>query len=207
MKLYPIYLKLENQSCVVFGGGKVATRKVLGLLNAGARVTVISPDLSPELFKMWTEGTITCHYRPYHRGDVQGYVLAVSATNILEVNQQIAAEAREAGVFVNVVDVPELCDFYLPAIVQRGDLQIAISTNGIFPALAREIRKYLEKEFDESLGDVLRLAGQIRLRLQQKYPNPEQRQKIVNEIVVPKILESLKKRSTEPMQKEWQKWI
>ena len=207
MTLYPIYLKLENKECVVFGGGKVATRKVQSLLEVGAGVTVVSPDLTPELFTLWKEGRIACHYRLYHRGDVQGHTLAISATNNPDVNRQIVAEAREAGVLVNVVDVPGLCDFYVPSVVRRGDLLLAISTNGTFPALAREIRKWLEKEFDDSFAELLHLAAQIRRQLKEDYPDPAARQEIIDTRIVPKIMAGLKSGEAEQTRKELQKWI
>lgn len=206
MTLYPIFLKLEGKNCVVFGGGEVATRKVESLLKAGARVTVVSPDLSPRLFQLWREEKLTCHYRPYRTGDVRGHVLAVSATNNPNVNREIVAEAREAGVLVNVVDVPELCDFYVPAILQRGDLQIAISTNGTFPALAREIRLRLEKEFNTSFEELLHLAAEIRLRLKKTYPDPVERQRMIDTVIVPRLLADFESGLTNETRKALEEW-
>ncbi len=205
--MYPVFLQLENRKCVVFGGGRVAARKVQALLRAGANVTVVSPNLSSDLFTLWTEGKITCHYRPYHPGDLRGFVLAISATNDSDVNRRIFTEARETGVWVNVVDIPELCDFYVPAVVHRGDLQIAVSTNGKFPALAREIRKWLEGEIDESFAKILHLAATIRQNLKHRYADPKQRQKIIDEVLLPQILDGLKGGFSVQKRKELSKWI
>ncbi len=207
MNLYPIFIKLDNQECVVFGGGRVAAHKVKTLLNYGAQVTVVSSDLSPGLFELWESGKITCHYRKYRPGDVEGYRLVISATNDAAVNHQIFEEAHRRGVLINVVDNPSLCDFYVPSIVRRGDLQLAISTTGKSPALAREIRKMLENMFDDSYAKGLNIAGQIRDRLKHDVPDENKRKQIIDEVVIPKILAGIRNGSVDQVKHELQEWI
>ncbi len=207
MNLYPIFLKLDNRKCVVFGGGTVAEHKAKTLLSYGANVTVVSPDLSEGLFGLWKNGKIVCHYRNYRPGEIKGYWLVIGATNDRTVNRQIFEEAHREGVLVNVVDDPPLCDFYVPSIVRRGDLQVAISTAGRSPALAREIRKMLENMFDDSYAEALNIAGQIRDRLKQDIPDENRRKHIINDVVVPKILASVQNGTVSQVKEELHEWI
>jgi siroheme synthase-like protein len=141
--LYPIFLDLSGRRCVVVGGGGVANRKARKLLQARARVVVISPEIGAELESVAVE----VHRRPYREGDLEGAYLAFAATNAREVNAEVAREAKERGVPVNVADSPSEGDFALPSTLRRGRLQVAISTGGASPTLARRIRGELEEAF------------------------------------------------------------
>jgi precorrin-2 dehydrogenase len=141
--LYPIFLDLSGRRCVVVGGGGVANRKARKLLQARARVVVISPEIGAELESVAVE----VHRRPYREGDLEGAYLAFAATNAREVNAAVAREAKERGVPVNVADTPSEGDFALPSTLRRGRLQVAISTGGASPTLARRIRGELEEAF------------------------------------------------------------
>jgi siroheme synthase-like protein len=141
--LYPIFLDLSGRRCVVVGGGGVANRKARKLLQARARVVVISPEIGAELESVAVE----IHRRPYRKGDLEGAYLAFAATNAREVNAAVAREAKERGVPVNVADSPSEGDFALPSTLRRGRLQVAISTGGASPTLARRIRGELEEVF------------------------------------------------------------
>src|SRR5664279_4839267 len=152
MKYYPIFLRVAGRDCLVIGGGKVATQKVESLLNASAAVTVISPELTPEISALAAAQRVVHHRRPYRSGDLQGVFLAYAATSDPTVQTQIARDAETAGVLLNVVDVPQLCSFIVPAVIQRGDLLIATSTSGTSPALARRIRRDLEHSFGPEYG-------------------------------------------------------
>lgn len=165
MQLYPLNLKLEGRRCVVIGGGAIATRKTEGLLRCGARVTVISPELNEDLAALAEEGAIEVLKRPYRRGDLQGAVLAIAGTSRREVNEAVAAEARETGVLVNVVDVPDLCDFYLPARVRRGPLQVTVGTDGVFPGFSKAMRRHLETIVGEEYGPYVEMLGRYRARI------------------------------------------
>jgi precorrin-2 dehydrogenase / sirohydrochlorin ferrochelatase len=141
--LYPIFLDLSGWRCVVVGGGGVANRKARKLLQAHARVVVISPHIAPELESVAVE----VHRRPYREGDLEGAYLAFAATNLRGVNAAVAREAKERGIPVNVADKPSEGDFALPSTLRRGRLQVAVSTGGASPTLARRIRGELEEAF------------------------------------------------------------
>ena len=141
--LYPIFLDLSGRRCVVVGGGEVANRKARKLLQARALVVVISPEIEAELESV----AIEIHRRPYREGDLEGAYLAFAATSSREVNAAVAREAKGRGVPVNVADKPSEGDFALPATLRRGRLQVAVSTGGASPTLARKIKDELEEVF------------------------------------------------------------
>ena len=142
-KYYPVYLKLAGRRCVVFGGGAVAEGKLSKLIESGARVTVVSPRVTPVINDLALTGTIQWTPRVYQDGDLEGAHLAIAATDDRQVNQQIAQEAELRGVILNVVDDPDLCGFIAPSVVERGPVTLAISTGGASPALARKLREAL----------------------------------------------------------------
>jgi precorrin-2 dehydrogenase len=141
--LYPIFLNLDGKRCVVVGGGEVANRKAGKLLQTRASVAVISPEVKPELESMAVE----VHRRPYKEGDLEGAFLVFATTDRRAVNAAVAREARERGIPVNVADEPSEGDFALPSTLRRGHLQVAVSTGGASPTLARRIRRELEGAF------------------------------------------------------------
>jgi precorrin-2 dehydrogenase/sirohydrochlorin ferrochelatase len=144
---YPAILMLDGRLGVVIGGGVVGERKVRSLLDAGARVKVITTEATSRLSKLAEEDQIELHVRAYARGDLKGAAVVIASTDERDVNQAIYEEALDEGVPVNVVDDPPHCTFIAPSIVRRGDLMIAISTGGTNPAMAVRIRERLEKEF------------------------------------------------------------
>jgi precorrin-2 dehydrogenase / sirohydrochlorin ferrochelatase len=149
--LYPIFLDLSGRRCVVVGGGEVANRKARKLLQARARVVVISPEIKPELESVAVE----VYRRPYREGDLEGAYLAFAATDSREVNAAVGREAKERGVPVNVADQPSEGDFALPSTLRRGRLQVAVSTGGASPTLARRIRDELEGVFGPEWAGVV----------------------------------------------------
>ena len=142
---YPVFLNISGRKCVVVGGGKVAWRKVKGLLEFGANIEVISPDICPELNELAETGEINVLPRSYHTGDLQGAFVAIVATSNSDINQEVVKEARRSGVLVNVVDDAEDSAFIVPSCLRRGNITIAVSTAGSSPALARKIRTRLKK--------------------------------------------------------------
>ena len=159
---YPVFLNVKGRKCAVIGGGQVALRKVTTLLEDGARVTVISPELCPELVSLAEKKEIIVLNREYRKGDLKGAFVAIAATDSSIINRQVAAEAREKSVLVNVVDDAGYSDFIAPSIVRRGDITIAISTSGQSPALARKLRTKIEKEFGEEYARLGRLLDEVR---------------------------------------------
>jgi precorrin-2 dehydrogenase / sirohydrochlorin ferrochelatase len=149
--LYPIFLDLSGRRCVVVGGGAVAGRKARKLLQARAEVVVISPEVRPELESV----AIEIHRRPYEEGDLEGAYLAFAATDAREVNAAVAEEAKGHGIPVNVADRPSEGDFALPSTLRRGRLQVAVSTGGASPALARGIKGELEELFGPEWAGVV----------------------------------------------------
>ncbi len=165
MPRYPVMLDLADRRAVVVGGGRVAERKVDGLLEAGARITVVSPEARPALGGLAARGTIVLHARPYAAGDLAGAALAFAATDRREVNAAVQAEARAAGIPCNVADDPDGCDFLVPSVVRRGDLVLAVSTAGASPVVARKIRETLEARFGPEWGPYLDLLARVRSAL------------------------------------------
>jgi len=141
---YPIVLDLEGRACLVVGGGVVAARKAAGLLDASARVTVVSPRLAPAVRSLVDDGRARWWPREYAAGDLSGFALVMVATADRAVNAQVVADARARGVWVNCADDPEHCDFALPSVLRRGLLTVAVSTGGASPAVARRVREELE---------------------------------------------------------------
>jgi uroporphyrin-III C-methyltransferase/precorrin-2 dehydrogenase/sirohydrochlorin ferrochelatase len=161
---HPIFLDLSGEPVVVIGGGAVAERKIESLIAAGARVTVVSPEVTDLIATLAAAGSLTLRTRPYRRGDLAGCRLAYAATSASDVNQAVRDEARAEGVWLNAVDKPALCDFITPATVRRGDLTLAVSTNGRCPALAKQIREDLERAYGPEYADTLEKLGELRDR-------------------------------------------
>lgn len=170
-----VFLQLAAKPCVVIGGGEVALRKTAALLEAGGFVSVISPTLAPQFAGLASAAALRHIAREYRRGDLEGSFLAFAATDDPSVQRGVFEEARERGVLVNVVDRPEMCDFITPAVVRRGDLQIAISTGGASPALASHLRQELESLFGPEYELLLAVMRAARIRLQTIEPDPARR--------------------------------
>jgi len=155
MVKYPVFLNLIGRSVVIIGGGAVALRKTQALLITGARLVVVSEHIEDKLATLCQNEDAKLISSVYSKDYLSGAVLAIAATNDHELNKQIYKDCQELGLLCNVVDVPELCDFFVPAVVKRGDLQIAISTNGRCPAYAALLRKKLEQNFTDKHGEFL----------------------------------------------------
>jgi len=162
MRYYPVFLDIAGKPAVVIGGGHIALQKVQGLLDAGADVTVVSPELLPELQDLVSKGRLSHVPRGYQPGDLEGFALAFVATDDRSVNAEVTKEARERRVLVNAVDDPPNCDFIMPSIVRKGDLIVAISTSGGSPAMARKFREQVEEFFSEEDAGLLALASEVR---------------------------------------------
>jgi precorrin-2 dehydrogenase/sirohydrochlorin ferrochelatase len=157
-----MFMKLEGRQCLVVGAGKVGEPKIAGLLETGARIRVVALDASPAVREWARSGKIELGLRAFTNDDLQGAFLAVVATASRTLNERIYHEALRLGVLCNVVDVPDLCDFFYPSIVRRGDLQIAVSTAGNSPSLAQKIRQQLEKQFGPAYAPWVAELGETR---------------------------------------------
>jgi siroheme synthase-like protein len=165
MKTYPIFAVIEDKPCLVVGGGAVAERKVQDLLVSGAKVTVVSPHLTPRLAALASQGDIVHLSEDFTESQVQGMALVMAATDDPGVNARVSAAAQDRSVWVNVADDPEHCTFIVPAQVRRGHLTLAISTGGASPALARLVREELQQHFGPEYGPYLDLLHRVRTRV------------------------------------------
>lgn len=188
---YPIYVQLHEQPCIVIGGGKIAEGKVEGLLSAGAQVTIVSPDLTVHLHALVTQNQVRYIKRTYQPGDLAGAFMVICATDQAEINHQVWQEASTNRQLVNVVDDTPRCNFIAPAILRKGDLNIAISTGGKAPALAVRLKERLQKEIGPQYERFLELSGQLREPLARNIPDFEARKKLWYELVDSNILELL----------------
>ncbi|HEU0183757.1 MAG TPA: bifunctional precorrin-2 dehydrogenase/sirohydrochlorin ferrochelatase [Blastocatellia bacterium] len=163
MRYYPIYLDLRGRDVLVVGGGAVAEGKATQLVEAGARVTVVSPELTETLRGAAGRGEITHLNGSFIEENLNGLVLVVSATDDREVNEKVANAARKRGLLCNVVDQPDLCNFITPALVTRGELQISVSTGGGSPTLTQRVKREVAALIGEEYGVLLELAAEMRV--------------------------------------------
>jgi siroheme synthase-like protein len=159
---YIACLRLTGRRCLVVGGGDIGLEKVEGLLACGATVTLVAPEAHPELVQLSLEGSIAWERRAYEQQDLDGCLIAIAATNDSDVNIRVFEDAEQRATLVNVVDVPPLCNFILPAIVRTGPLAIAISTAGASPALAKRMKHEIEGQFGEPYAKLAVLLNEAR---------------------------------------------
>jgi precorrin-2 dehydrogenase / sirohydrochlorin ferrochelatase len=194
MRYYPIQLDIRGRNCLVVGGGGVGTRKAKSLLACGAQVTVVSPAVTDGLRGLAARGDIMLLEREYASGDLQGMFLVIGATDDEGLNRRVSADAERLRILCNISDRPEICNFILPAVVQRGDLVITVSTSGKSPALAKKLRKALQSQFGEEYAVLLNLMGAIRERLLAEAHAPEEHKFIFERIVHSDILTWIRER-------------
>ncbi|WP_027356316.1 precorrin-2 dehydrogenase/sirohydrochlorin ferrochelatase family protein [Desulfofundulus thermocisternus] len=190
-RTYPISLILSQRPCLVVGGGSVAERKVLSLLACGAKVKVVSPSLTPTLQDLASKGKINYRRGTFEIADLENMFLVIAATDRDEVNHRIATEAMARNMLVNVVDDPPYGNFYVPAVLRRGSLQIAISTDGKSPLLARKIKEELEERYGPEYGILVDLLGEIRHDILNKITDPRKRRELLEAIVDDETLQLL----------------
>ncbi|RKO67083.1 precorrin-2 dehydrogenase/sirohydrochlorin ferrochelatase family protein [Desulfofundulus salinus] len=190
-KCYPVSLILSQRLCLVVGGGSVAERKVLSLLACGAKVKVVSPTLTPPLRGLVEKGEISYRQGEYETADLAGVFLVIAATDRDEINRRVAAEAMARNMLVNVVDDPPHGNFYVPAVVRRGSLQIAISTDGKSPLLARKIKEELEKRYGPEYGLLVNLLGELRHDILENIADPRKRRDLLTAILDDQVLQLL----------------
>lgn len=189
---YTISLDLFQKDCLVVGGGQVAERKVRSLLECGARVKVISPEITPGMGKLAAEGLILYREGFYQDSDLNGVFLVIGATDREEVNRRIADDCAARNLVVNIVDDPGKGNFFVPAVVRRGALTIAVSTEGKSPMLARKIREELERAYGPQFSEFLELLGQLRERVINNETNEQKKRNLLEELVSEEILDLLK---------------
>jgi precorrin-2 dehydrogenase/sirohydrochlorin ferrochelatase len=188
MRYYPVLLDLKNRLCVVIGGGRVAERKVKTLLKAGARIKVVSPQLTAPLARLKGQKRISHLSRTYKKSDLRGAFLAIGAAGDRTINERVFREAAEGRIPVNVVDDPAHSSFIVPSIVEKKDLLLAISTSGKSPALARVLRQKFEKEIGPEYEGFLKLLGRVREKLLPLGLGQPRNQKIFRKLVGENLL-------------------
>ncbi|HUK47325.1 MAG TPA: bifunctional precorrin-2 dehydrogenase/sirohydrochlorin ferrochelatase [Terriglobales bacterium] len=180
--MFPIFLKLEGRRCLVVGAGTVAEGKIRGLLEAGASVLVVAPQAVFQIRRWQSQGAIAWKPRKFDPSDLDRVSLVVAATSLRDLNSQVFREARLRNVLCNAVDDPENCDFYYGAVVKRGDLQIAISTNGRSPALAQRLRQELEEQFGPEYESWLEELGEARNQAIAAHLDAEARKRFLHQL-------------------------
>ena len=196
MKYYPAYLDLRERPCLIIGGGAVAERKTLALLEAGAVVTIISPMLTSKLHELSDSGKITYLQKQYEDQDLSGAFLVIAATDSAEVNTLVASACRKKQVLVNVAAPPEVSSFIVPSVVERGDLLIAISTSGASPALSRKIRQDIEQRYGTEYEVLLEKLSAIRKRVLEEIPDESRRRQVFQAIVDSDIIDLIRQGKT-----------
>ncbi len=192
MKYFPVYLELRDRPCAVIGGGGVAERKALSLLEAGASVTVVSPSLTPKLRELSESGKINYLQKEYEEKDLSGEFLVIAATDSPEINTLVARACKKKHVLVNVAVPPGESSLIMPSLVERGELLIAISTSGASPALSRKIRQELEEKYGPEYEPYLNKLAAIRKRIVDEIHDEDRRKKVFQAIVDSNVFDLLK---------------
>ncbi|MGA8029510.1 MAG: bifunctional precorrin-2 dehydrogenase/sirohydrochlorin ferrochelatase [Bryobacteraceae bacterium] len=182
MSLFAAFLKLEGRIALVIGGGKIAEEKVESLLFSDCSLRLVSPEITPRISTWVSERKVRLFRREFEPDDLEGVFLAIAATSTAEVNHFVYREAQLRGILCNVVDDPPYCDFYFPAVVRRGDLQIAISTNGQSPALAQRLRRELEQQFPPECAETVARIGEQRRSILATQPPGDERKALLHRI-------------------------
>jgi uroporphyrin-III C-methyltransferase/precorrin-2 dehydrogenase/sirohydrochlorin ferrochelatase len=191
MNYLPVFLRLEGRPCLVVGGGKVAARKVAMLLRAGAKISVVAPVLCDELEKLRESGRILHAGREFRDEDIDGMVLVIAATDSETVNRQVSVVAERQRIPVNVVDTPSLCSFIVPSIVDRSPVQVAVSTGGASPVLARLLRARLESFIPSAYGRLAVLVDEFRHEVKQRFTDSRQRRYFWENVLQGRVAELL----------------
>lgn len=189
MSLFPIFVKLAGRLVVVIGGGHVAEAKIPGLLSAGARIRLVAPSITPQIAEWVRFGKIDWLPKEFEAADLDGAFLVIAATSAPGVNEAVFREAETRGLLCNAVDDIDHCHFYYGAVVQRGDLQIAISTNGKSPSLAQRLRKEFEAQFGPEYEVWLEWLGAAREALRASSPSSNTSRKLLHELTTRPMFE------------------
>jgi siroheme synthase, N-terminal domain len=192
--MYPLTLNMCRRLCVVVGGGKVAERKVRGILAAAGRVRLVSPVVTPVLAGLADCQTIEWFCKPYSRPDLDGAFLVFAATDDAEVQQVVHHDARTAGLLVNVADAPQWCDFQIPATIRRGDLTISVATSGKSPAVAAMVKRRLDRLFGEEYGLLTAFAALLREQILAGEPDSEQTRVLFQQLLHDDLVDWLRDR-------------
>lgn len=206
-KYYPMMLNIENKECVIIGGGEIAYRKILEFIEYGASIKLISPSINEDIKSLLDNKSINYIEDKYDKVYVKNAYIVVASTNDSRVNNQIFRDCSERKILVNVVDDPKNCSFIVPSKIRRGDLTIAISTNGKSPTLSRSIREELEKRYDEHYETFLNILGDVRQEVMVKVKDYSKKKEIFNAIMKEDYLIKLKLLGEDVVRKEINEYL
>ncbi|HKO55780.1 MAG TPA: bifunctional precorrin-2 dehydrogenase/sirohydrochlorin ferrochelatase [Thermoanaerobaculia bacterium] len=190
---YPIFIDIEDHDVLIVGGGNVCARKAETMMKYGARVTIASPAFTDEIEQWARDGKLALRRKTYELADLDGASIVIASTDDPCVNARVARDCRRRKIPVNVVDVTHLCEFIVPAIVERGSIQIAVSTGGKSPALARTLKEDLQRSVGPEYDEVNRLLGTLRKGAKQVLPTDVDRKRFFDGIIADGLLELLRK--------------
>ena len=189
---YPAFIDLTGRRCLVVGGGPVGTEKAEKLVDAGAEVRLVSPEITDRLAELVTTGAICdFHRRGYRPEDLDDCLLVIAATSDADVNRQVWEDGEARRMLVNVVDVPPLCNFIVPSIMRQGDLAVAVSTGGASPVVARAVRQRIEAEIGPEWGELVALLRATREELKQRFLTMPERAAAMERLLATDILDRL----------------
>ena len=189
---YPIFLDIEERPVVIVGGGNVCARKAETMMSYGARVTVVSPEFTEEIEGWAAAGKLRIRRKKYDEGDLEGANIVIASTDDQRVNEQIAADCRRRRIPVNVVDVTPLCEFIVPAIIDKGSVTIAVSTGGKSPALARTLKEELQRLVGPEYAEVNDVLGTLREAAKRVLPTDVDRKRFFDAIIAKGVLDMLR---------------
>jgi siroheme synthase-like protein len=189
---YPIYIDIEDRSVVIVGGGNVCARKAETMMKYGARVTVVSPTFTDEIEQWAANGSLQLRRKHYEPDDLDGAKLVIASTDVQQVNEQVAADCRARNIPVNVVDVTPLCEFIVPAIIEKGSIQIAVSTGGKSPAVARTLKEDLQRLVGPEYTEMNDVLGTLREGAKSVLPTDVDRKRFFDGILAAGVLELLR---------------
>jgi len=197
MSFYPVNLDIKGRECLVVGGGAVASRKAQSLADCGARVIVVSLEFTEALKALEDSSTVSLISKTYESSDLDNKFLVIGATDNEALNRKINDDAEKRNMLCNIADVPDICNFILPAVIRRGDLSIAISTSGKSPAFAKKLRKDLESTFGEEYATFLILMGAIRKKLLAIEHAPEFHKPLFEKLIDNNLLDMIRTNNKE----------
>ena len=189
---YPIFLDIENRNVVIIGGGEVCARKAETMMRYGAKVTIVSPEFTPEIERWAGDGQLTIHRKRYETNDIEDANIVIASTDDTTVNERVAADARALRIPVNVVDVTHLCEFIVPAIIEKDGIQIAVSTGGKSPAVARTLKEDLNRTVGPEYSEINNLLGSLRDSAKATLPTDIDRKRFFDGIIASGVLDLLR---------------
>jgi len=189
---YPIYIDIEDRAVLIVGGGTVCARKAETMMRYGARVTIVSPEITDEIAAWEQAGVLAVQRKMYAESDLEGASMVIASTDDQCVNARVARDCRRRRIPVNVVDVTHLCEFIVPAIIEKGSIQIAVSTGGKSPAIARTLREDLQRTIGPEYAEVNDLLGTLRKSAKQVLPTDIDRKRFFDSIIATGILDLLR---------------